>query len=287
MGAALLIAVVVFFFAFFPLGLGPWSIVPAVGVGALFYLLSMRRSLRRRRLVREPFPQRWRERLEGCVRFYRKLDEAGRGRFEDDIRIFMAEQRIYGVRGADVPDEAKMLVAASAAMLGHGLPDWEWPNIRDVVIYPAAFNEDYDSEDGHNILGMVHSQGPIIFSGPELRHGFCVAQDGHNVGLHEMAHVLDMADGRADGIPVGVDWVASAPWVDVVVDRIGRVRRGAMRRVMRGYAGKNEAELFAVSVETFFERPEQLAEADQELFEMLADYFNIDPRTGQLRRQVD
>ena len=36
----------------------------------------------------------------------------------------------------------------------------------------------------------------------------------------------------------------------------------------------------------FFERPEQLAERDAELFDMLAEYFNLDPRTGALRRPI-
>ena len=287
---AVLIAVAVFVFSFLPLHLGPWAAGTAVVAGVAYYLLSMRRYFRRRRLTREPFPASWRQRLESCVAFYRKLDDAGRRRFETDVQIFMAEHRVYGIRGAETPDEAKLLVAASAAMLGHGMPDWEWPTVRDVVIYPAAFDDEYDLDEGgpHGELfsGMVHHQGPIIFSGPELTHGFCTDRDGYNVGLHEMAHVMDFADGQADGVPAGAEWVATAPWIGVVADRLQRVRRGELRRVVRDYGGKNEAEFFAVAVETFFERPDQLAAKDAELFDMLADYFNVDPRTGALRRPV-
>jgi len=285
-GAALL-AVAVFLFAYFPLQLGPWSAGPALAAGALAFLIFTRRYFRRRKLVREPFPTAWRDRLESCVAFYARLDQAGRRRFERDVRIFMAEQRIYGVRGAPVPDDAKLLVAASAAMLGHGMPDWEWPAVRDIVIYPATFNEDYETSGrGRVIAGMVHHQGPIIFSGPLLVHAFCTARDGHNVGLHEMAHVMDFVDGRADGVPAGAEWVATAPWIAVVADRLSRVQRGELRNVLREYGGKNEAELFAVAVEAFYERPEQLAERDPELFAMLVEYFNLDPRTGVLHRPI-
>jgi Mlc titration factor MtfA (ptsG expression regulator) len=273
-------------FAALPLELGTTALLFAPLVGAVYYLAAMRRYWRRRRVVRQPFPEAWRHRLESCVDFYGKLDAPEKGRFEQSVQIFLSEQRIYGVRGAEVPDEAKVLVAASAAMISHGLPEWEWPTIRDIVIYPSAFDEDYDAGRGKNIIGMVHAQGPILFSGPQLSHGFCVDRDGHNVGLHEMAHVLDMADGRADGIPAGVQWVSSAPWLSLVADRLRRVRRGQMRRILRGYAGKNEAEFFAVAVETFFEKPTQLADKDSELFEMLADYFNLDPRTAKLRRPL-
>lgn len=283
---AVILAAVVSVFAAFPLRLDFWGIAVGLALGVIYYLIAMRRYFRRRRIAREPFPEAWRERLESCVGFYGKLNEEGRRRFERDVQIFMAEQRIYGARGADVPDDAKLLVAASAAMIGHGLPNWEWPTIRDVVIYPAAFNEDYETGQGENILGMVHAQGPILFSGPQLTHGFCIDEDGHNVGLHEMAHVLDMADGHADGVPAGVQWVANAPWVSMVSDRLRKVRSGRMRKVMRSYAGKNEAELFAVAVETFFEKPEKLSRKDPEMFEMLMEYFNVDPRTGELLENI-
>jgi MtfA peptidase len=277
----------VFLFLCFPLELGPVAIVPALVAGALTFTLLSRRYLRRRRLAREAFPEAWRARLESCVAFYRRLDDAGKRRFERDVRFFMAEQRIYGERGAAVPDDAKLLVAASAAMLGHGMPAWEWPSVRDIVVYPRSFNEEYEtSGSDRHFAGMVHHQGPILFSGPQLVHAFCTERDGTNVGLHEMAHVMDLTDGRADGVPAGAEWVATAPWVDVVADRLRQVRHGQLRKVLRAYGGKNEAELFAVAVEAFFERPENLAERDLELFDMLAEYFNLDPRTGALRRLV-
>lgn len=285
-GAALA-AVAVYLFLGYPLELGPVALAPALVAGVVVFALLTRRYFRRRRLAREPFPEAWRARLESCVAFYRRLGERGKRRFERDVRFFMAEQRIYGVRGAPVPDDAKLLVAASAAMLGHGMPAWEWPGVRDIVVYPGSFNQDYETS-GHDrrIAGMVHHQGPILFSGPQLVHAFCTERDGANVGLHEMAHVMDFSNGRADGVPAGAEWVATAPWIEVVADRLRRVRRGQLREVLRAYGGTNEAELFAVAVEAFFERPDQLAAHDQQLFDMLAEYFNLDPRTGDLRRPV-
>lgn len=282
---AVLLAAVVFVFAYLPLELGVLSLVPALAAGGLYFWIAMRRYLRRRKTVLRPFPGPWRERLERCVGFYRKLDPEGRRRFERDVLIFLSEQRVHGVRGAEVPDDVKVLVAASGAMLSFGLPDWEWPDVRDVVIYPTTFNEDYEARHGETIAGMVHHQGPIIFSGPELSHGFCRDRDGYNPGLHELAHVMDFADGVADGVPAGVEWVAAAPWVQIVADRLGKVREGNVARALRDYAGKNEAELFAVAVEVFFEQPERLAERDPELFDMLLNYFNVDPRTGKLLRE--
>ena len=251
-----------------------------VAFGASVYWVRMRRFLRRRRLVRTAFPIAWRQVLNRCVAFYRQLDGEARRRFENDIRFFIAEQRIYGPRGARIDDDIKVMIAASAAILGHGLPEWEWPRLRDIVVYPTAFDSDYRIGPGLGTLGMVHAQGPLLFSADDLKYGFCKPHDGLNVGLHELAHVLDFAGGRADGVPVDLGWVATAPWVEIIADRIRCVREGECAHVLRRYAGKNEAELFAVAVEVFFEQPQRLNALDPELYEMLSGYFNQDPASA-------
>jgi Mlc titration factor MtfA (ptsG expression regulator) len=248
------------------------------------------RYLRRRRLIAEPFPEPWRALLERRVDFYRQLDEPGRSRFEDDVRIFLAEQRIYaaqGQGGETVDDEVRLLIASSAATLGHGLPDFEWPRLRDIVVFPRSFDEEYREDGEHpDIAGMVHAQGPILYSARDLRLGFR-RHDGHNVGLHELAHVLDLADGRADGVPVGASWSSSAPWLEVVSDRLKKLRKRTAksgRSPLREYAETNEAEFFAVAVESFFEQPTRLRDHDPELYAMLRDYFGQDPATRPGKR---
>lgn len=270
--------------------LAAWSWLGATvgaGLGGLWYAAMVGRFHRRRALVAAPFPEDWQTILERRVSFYRELDdEPARRRFEDDVRIFLAEQRIYGAGEGDnrleIGDETRLLIAASAAILSHGIPHFEWPRMRDIVVHPRAFNEDYGHEHA-DIAGMVHYQGPILYSERDLRMGFR-RHDGHNVGLHELAHVLDMADGHADGVPIGASWASSAPWVTIVGDRLAKLRDDRYPNVLRDYAATNEAELFAVAVEAFFERPHALRDKDPELYGMLRDYFGQDPAAKPRKR---
>ena len=251
------------------------SLGPLVGAG--YFFVATRRYLKRRRLLEAPCPPEVRRVLAARVPFYLGLDAEGRERFERDVRIFLAEQRIFADQGAKLDDDTRVLIGASAAMLCHGLPDWEWPTLRDIVVYPTAFGEDYRAGAAASIAGMVHAQGPILISQRDLRHGFSRPKDGHNVALHELAHVMDFGDGRADGVPAEMQWVATAPWIGVVADRLKKIRRRRYPKVLRDYAGTNEAELFAVAVEAFFERPEELRGKDPELYQLLRDYFAQDP----------
>jgi Mlc titration factor MtfA (ptsG expression regulator) len=255
----------------------PWTAVFGLPCGIAYYVVATQRYRKRQRSAQEPFPEAWQRILRERVQFYRRLEPEARARFELDVRIFLSEQRIVAAHGAQVDDEARLLIAASAAMLGHGLPDWDWPSLRDIVVYPRAFDSEYRDGRHGDIAGMVHAQGPILISRRDLRHGFKKPSDGHNVALHELAHVLDFGDGRADGVPDEIGWVATAPWIGIVADRLKRVRQKKGPQALRAYAGTNEAELFAVAVEAFFERPRDLRAKDPELYRMLADYFVQDP----------
>ncbi|MCA9685529.1 MAG: zinc-dependent peptidase, partial [Myxococcales bacterium] len=89
---------------------------------------------------------------------------------------------------------------------------------------------------------------------------------------------------HADGHPIGADWVSTAPWMEIITDRLGKLRRHQYPHVLRDYAGTNEAEFFAVAVEVFFERPHALRDKDPELYQLLRDYFGQDPAAKPARR---
>lgn len=279
---ALAIAVVV---TVIVLAVAPWWLAVLGPLSGLGYRAAALRPLNRRaRLQATPVPEAWRTLLSRRVPFYARLTPEGQRRFEGDVAVFLAEHRIYGPQGAEVPEEVKLMIAAGAAMLCHGRPDWEWPRLRDIVVHPTQWDEDGVPGDHHAIAGQVHMQGPVLFSRKQIRFGFRKA-DGENVVLHELAHVLDMADGSADGAPERFAWTAVPGWDKLVRSRLRSVRRRE-KGPLRAYAGTNSAELFAVAVEVFFEQPVRLRKQDPELYEALAELFNLDPDTGALRRPL-
>lgn len=252
---------------------GPWGLAVGALVSVAGGALALRPWLRRRKALAGPFPEAWRAILERHVHFYSHLDEEGRRRFERILQRLMAEFVFEGVEGAEVTDEVRVLALAGGAVLLYGMPGVRLQAIRDIVIYPDAFDEDYDVETHGTIAGMVHRQGPLLFSAKALREGWARDHDGYNVALHEFAHVLDLADGYADGVPAMV--ADPDAWDPVITEALERVRAG--RSKLREYAGTNRAELFAVAVETFFEQPRALLRAHPDLYEELRRYFGVDP----------
>jgi Mlc titration factor MtfA (ptsG expression regulator) len=120
----------------------------------------------------------------------------------------------------------------------------------------------------------VVPRNAIALSKPALFWSFR-NEEPYHVGLHEFAHVLDMEDGRFDGVPRGLGGDIQRRWQALVADELARARLG--RSVLDEYAGTNEPELFAVAVEHFFKAPQRLRRHHPELYEALRDYLNQDP----------
>jgi Mlc titration factor MtfA (ptsG expression regulator) len=247
----------------------------AVGLGAglAFVRLRGRRARRRRALLATPFPESWRAILEERYDHVHRLPPALRRRFEDDVRLFVAEQHITGVE-AEVTDELRLLVAASAVTLSLGWPAYEWEQLGEVLLYPDDFDRDYNF-GGTDRSGETHPWGSIILSVPALHESFDDPDDGFHVGLHEFAHLLDVDRSHFDGIPPGLDAAHRAAWVALAEKEMERLRRG--KSVLDPYGAQDPVEFLAVAVEAFFEAPLALRRRHRELYALLAAYFAQDP----------
>ena len=251
-----------------------WALL-AIPALACYALMALRRPLKRLRLSAEPFPPEWREILLKSVRFYRDLDGEGRRRFERDIRFFLAEQDIEGTAGVEITDEIRVLIAAGAAVLLHGQPEWELPRGHTILVYPESFDEKFCINQGGPFLGQMHGQGPIIISRRALLEGWRRSGDGSNVVLHEFAHLMDMRAARSNGVPRMLNPAATAAWLRLVHSEMMKVAHH--RSILRSYAATNEAEFFAVAVENFFERPREMRSHHPDLYMALSELFNQDP----------
>lgn len=245
---------------------------PAVVAGVLAF--SLRRPLRAYRAAREPLDTEVVAILERHVRHLHGLTHAEREAFTRRVARLLATLEFERVEGARDTLELRVLAVAGAALLYVGRDDLRIDEHRSVVFYPDAFSHEYAVQHDARIAGMVHRQGPVLFSERALRDGWDRSSDGYNVSIHEWAHVLDLEDGFADGIP-GLAAGSLEDEQALLSHELLRARGG--RSVLREYAGTNRAELFAVATEVFFERPQLLRRSHSQLYEVLATWLRVDP----------
>lgn len=257
-------------------------------VAVLYWAIT--RKLRRRRLIlANPFRAEWEAVLQEEVFFFRALPEDEKRRFRREIQVFLGEKRITGV-GTKLDVKTRVLVAAGAVIPIFGFPEWEWDQIREVLVYPDRFNNEYafSGSTGRHTLGMVGNgahNGMMILSRPDVIQGFRNFGDKRNVALHEFAHLVDKSDGSIDGLPgVGLPREAIGPWIELVRRKMAEVRAGSSD--IDPYSLTNEAEFFAVATEYFFERPGVMQRKHPELYAMLARVFHqsLADRVKEFRR---
>ncbi|MEX2490536.1 MAG: zinc-dependent peptidase [Nitrospirales bacterium] len=256
---------------------------------AVFLYRFLTRKNRLRAVIRkQPFPTSWEGVLQQEVPFFQTLDESEKHRFREEVRIFLKEKQITGIK-TSVDDTMRVLVAASAIIPIFGFPEWEWDQISEVLIYPTTFNEHYEigHKENHDVLGMVGSGSMnrmMILSKPELLQGFRASQDQKNVGIHEFTHLLDKSDGTVDGVPsVGLSGSVVAPWLKLIHQEMEKIRAG--HSDINPYGLKNEAEFFAVASEYFFENPDKMKRKHPELYGMLKRIFHQDPQ-GRVKKAL-
>ncbi len=249
---------------------------------ALFLFLFLTRKGRRRAALRkQPFPSAWETILQREVPFFQTLDESEKDHFREEVRIFLSEKRITGIK-TTVDDTVRVLVAASAIIPIFGFPGWEWDQISEVLLYPTTFNDQYEigRVGNQDVLGMVGTGAMnrmMILSKPDLLRDFRVTQDRKNVGIHEFAHLLDKSDGAVDGVPsVGLPRSAITPWLKLVHKEMVNIRAG--HSDINPYGLTNEAEFFAVVSEYFFENPDKMKRKHPELYTVLEQIFHQDPQ---------
>ena len=225
----------------------------------------------RRTKVTSQLPENYKGLLTDYVKFYRQLDEDGKEMFEKRVDHFLSAVKITGVN-AIAEDIDRLLIAAGAIIPVYAIPDWQYINLHEVLLYPGAFNADFDQAGSdRNIGGMVGTgalQHVMIITKWQLRQGFINSNDAHNTAIHEFVHLIDKMDGTMDGVPEIILERKYVPqWKQLMNTTIEQMKNYGSD--IDFYGATNTVEFFAVISEYFFEQPHQLKANHPELYEML------------------
>jgi MtfA peptidase len=221
------------------------------------------------------WPEDYRDTLNDYVSFYANLEEEGKKHFEEKFEKFLLATKITGAN-AVIEDLDRVLIGAAAVLPVYYINDWEYVNLREVLVYPGNFNTEFEQE-GHErmISGMVgtgHLQNVMILSKWELRQGFINSQSNRNTALHEFIHLVDKMDGTLDGVPeLLLERKYLAQWKQLIDQTMLDVRNGVSD--IDAYAATSPVECFAVISEYFFEQPEAFQVNHPELNVLLQRIF--------------
>lgn len=205
--------------------------------------------------------------------------------------LFLDRKEFSGAGGLEVSDAIALAVAVQACLPVLELGIGQYDGFVGIVLHPDAVVAPREVTDEHGVVhaydeelsGEAMAGGPLMLSWADvLPDDDLVAEPGtaYNVVIHEFAHVLDMRDGLADGVPLLANAAQRRAWLEVLVPEYDafceRVVCGH-GTVLDPYAAEAHDEFFAVASEAFFVTPQALKAEQPALYRLLSSYYRQDP----------
>lgn len=220
--------------------------------------------------------------------FLQRRDPADEAQLRRMTSLFLDRKEFSAAGGLRLTNDVVVAIAAQACLpvLRLGLDRYDGfvgivvhpdpVRVRREVVDEAGVQHEYHEE----LAGEAMEGGPVMLSWQDVRRAGRDAQAPYNVVIHEFAHVLDLADGLSDGVPLLPAGLSRSQWVGVLADEftdfVARVE-AEESTLLDPYGAQGEDEFFAVSSEAFFVAPRALKAEHPALYGVFTTFYRQDP----------
>ena len=203
--------------------------------------------------------------------YYKDLDTQNRLKFLSRVKTFV-QMKEFIPRQTEPNDTINLLISATAIQLTFGLDDFSLHRFDKILIYPDTYYSEIRNTHHKGEINVPHRL--IVLAAKHFLSGVSDPNDGINLGLHEMAHALNVHtfETRDRNLIQRFEY-----WSDEARLEMDKIKKN-QQHFLRQYATTNIEEMFAVCTENFFERPEQFATKLPQLYQKLMDLYRQDPR---------
>ena len=205
--------------------------------------------------------------------FYRKLPLKSKRIFEYRVGRFMKLTQFVPREMKVVTREMQVLISASAVQITFGFDDVLLSHFERIIVYPDQY---FSNSAQRYHKGEVNpSMGVIVLSWKHFAEGYA-SEEGVNLGLHEMAHALQLENVILNSEYGFMSDDAIQHWQQLAEKEITLIQTD-QSHFFRKYGGTNQAEFFSVAVENFFERPLEFAAYNSDLYESMCRLLKQNP----------
>ena len=228
--------------------------------------------------------------------YFAQLSETERQRFGSRVFMFLMDKDFVsaGTPDEDVPEDFKVLMAASVVQFTFGMPEYWLPDLEKIIMYPRLFPT-VERPAFHAC--EAHEDNCFIFSGIMLRNGLQNPMAYYNIGLHVAAEYWHLRN------PIWLHELAITDEADFIkkIEKIRLFKADFWREITGIYPqtdvkiAEDDNELydnlldgnmktetampcFEIAVECFFTKPNEMAHALPDTFAALMRILRQDPR---------
>ena len=220
--------------------------------------------------------------------FLRRRDPDAAAALRRMTSLFLDRKEFSATGGLRLTNDVVVAIAAQACLpvLRLGLDRYD--GFVGIVVHPDAGLARRSTVDEAGVVheydeplaGEAMERGPVMLSWRDVRGAGRSAGHGYNVVIHEFAHVLDLADGVSDGVPLLPRDLPRAEWQAALQNEfegfVARVEAGEAA-ALDAYGASGADEFFAVASEAFFTTPAVLKQEHPALYEVFVRFYQQDP----------
>ena len=220
--------------------------------------------------------------------FLRRRDEADTAELRRLTSLFLDRKEFSAAGGLKLTNAMVVAIAAQAVLPVLRLGLSRYDGFVGIVVHAGQVVARREVADDDGIVhaydevlsGEAMEGGPVMLSWQDVRFAGHGAAVGYNVVIHEFAHVLDMANGLPDGVPLLPADLSAVEWrrllqreYEAFVQRVEREEE----TVLDPYGAQAAEEFFAVASEAFFVHPLAMKHEHPDLYGMFSRFYLQDP----------
>lgn len=240
-------------------------------------------------VARRPIPDDLWKRTLARYPFLKRRDPAAAAELRRLTSLFLDRKEFDARPGVRLTDDVVVAVAAQACLPVLRLGLARYDRFVGIVLHPdqvvarrLVVDADGVVHEYDEVLsGEAVEGGPVMLSWRDVRTAGHSAADAYNVVIHEFAHVLDMADGLSDGVPLLPADLPRREWLAALeTDYEAFCRRiddGVQDTALDPYGAEGIDEFFAVASEAFFVAPQAMKAEHPVLYGVFVRFYRQDP----------
>lgn len=200
--------------------------------------------------------------------WYNRLTHSEKIEFARRTFHIRRSKTFHGMEDFVVQDRHEILLSATLAKLTFGLKkDYELPTFQLIQIYPSSFHSKILERE---VKGLTVGNGRIFLSWQHFEEGHDDDDDKIHVGLHEFAHAMMIEHNQ---FSYAHPWYK---WENMGLRIMNDIRKGETH-FFRSYGATNIHEMWAVTVESFFEQPIEFRKNFPDFYYATVAMLNQDP----------
>jgi MtfA peptidase len=256
--------------------LGPlWKAWRAHREGAALRRRAIPDDLWKRTLVRYPF--------------LRRHDPADAAQLRRLTSLFLDQKEFSAAGSLRLSNAMTVAIAAQACLPILRLGLERYAGFIGIVVHPSAVVARRSAMDEAGVMheydetlaGEAVYGGPVMLSWRDVRAAGRQAAHGYNVVIHEFAHVLDMAQGAPNGLPLLPPDISQQEWADTLEAEFERftqqINESAPEPALDPYGAQSPEEFFAVASEAFFVNSAAMQAEHPALYALFSRFYRQDP----------